>query len=180
MTETDKIYVALIETMKKYSAEQAIGALSKYIGEGNARYFTSTNNARSMIMELTPAQVMKDALISSIKYEQIMREKGYAQVLPNHAVVEEAIQQYYAGQPVSRELTSGDIGELVIRMTSAKVGDMVQILARNPKLFDTFLSQYAMAVCNCRAELNAIPNDGFPGINAYFAQFSPTQQRQKA
>jgi len=178
MTETDKIYLAITETMKKYNVEQAVGALSKYISEGNARYFTGTNNARTLITQLTPAQVMQDALRSSIKYEQIMREKGYAQVLPNHAVVELAMKEYYSGQKVSRYLSSGDLGELIIRMTSSSVGDTVQLLAKNPNLFDSFLAQYATIVCNHRNDLNMIPNDDFPTINEYFAQFEPKPDKQ--
>lgn len=178
MTETDRIYIAITETMKKYSVEQSVAALSKYISEGNARYFTSTNNARGMISELSPAQVMQDALISTVKYEQIIREKGYAQVLPNYGLVDQTIGQYYNGQKVSTELSSADLEALIIKMVRTSVADTVQMLAQNKELFESFLAQYSVIVCNSRNDLNMIPNTNFPEINEYFAQFAPKQERQ--
>ena len=179
MTETDRIYVAITETMKKYGPEQAVGGLNKYITEGNANYFTSTNNARGMIQELSPAQVLQDALRTNIKYEQIIREKGYAQVLPNYPVVEQAINSYYNGQPVTGQLSSADLSELIIRMTNVNVNDAVYMLANNPELFDSFLAQYSVIVCNHRADLNMIPNENFASINEYFAQFQEQQSMQR-
>lgn len=179
MTETDRIYVAITETMKKYSPEQAIAGLNKYITEGNAKYFTSTNNARGMITELSPANVLQDALRSSIKYEQIIREKGYAQVLPNYQVVDQAINSYHAGQAITNELSSSDLTELIVRMTNQNVNDVVNMLAQNPEVFDSFLAQYSVIVCNHRNDLNKIPNENFVSINEYFAQFEQQPEMQR-
>lgn len=179
MTETDRVYVAVTETMKKYSPEQAVAGLNKYITEGNAKYFTSTNNARGMIMELSPAQVLQDALRTSIKYEQIIREKGYAQVLPNYPVVEQAINSYYNGQVITNQLSSSDLTELIVRMTNVNVNDAVNMLAQNPEVFDSFLAQYSVIVCNHRNDLNMIPNENFASINEYFTQFEHQQEMQR-
>lgn len=180
MTETDRIYVAITETMKKYSVEQAVAALSKYISEGNARYFTSTNNARGMIQELSPAQVLQDALISTVKYAQIIHKKGYAQVLPNYGVVDQTIAQYYNGQKVETQLSSADLEALIIKMVESSVPDTVQMLAQNKELFESFLAQYSVIVCNSRNALNQVPNENFPAINEYFSRFVPKQEKQMA
>lgn len=179
MTETDRVYVAMTETMKKYNVEQAIAALKKYITEGNANYFTSTNNARKTICELSPVQVMKDALISNIKYEQIIREKGYAQVLPNYSVVEQAITSYQTGDFITTQLSSSDLSELIIRMVNSNVPDAVNMLAQNPAIFDSFLAQYSVIVCNHRNDLNKIPNENFTNINEYFLQFEQQSEMQR-
>lgn len=180
MTETDRIYIAIVETMKKHGVEQSIGALSKYITTGNTRYFTSTNGARKMIAGLTPAQVLQDALRSIIKYEQIMTEKGFARMSSDDKLVDRAISEYKQGQKVSTELSSGDLGQLVIKMTSTNVEDAIRILAQNSDLFESFLAQYSAIVCNCRNELNQIPNDNFPQINEYFARFEVSAEKKRA
>ena len=179
MTETDKIYLAIVETMKKYSAEQAIVALQKYVTEGNAMYFTGTNDARKNIQELSPAEVMKDTLITNIKYEQIIRTKGYAQVLPNYNVVEEAINSYRSGAPINIKLSSADLTTLLITMCNNSVADALQLLAQNPSVFESFLAQYSVVVCNHREDLNKISNENFPHINQYFAQFEQHNNKSK-
>lgn len=180
MTETDRVYVAITETMKKYSPEQAVCGLNKYIKEGNAIYFTSDNNARAMIKELSPAQVLQDALRTNIKYEQIIRKKGYAQTLPKEPVVQGAINSYYNGQPIiTNQLSSADLSELIIRMTKANVDDAVCMLFKNKELFDSFLAQYSVIVCNHRNDLNMIPNENFYDINEYFSQFEEQHEMQR-
>lgn len=171
MTETDRIYIAITETMKKHSIEQAIGALKQYITTGNDRYFTSTNNARKMISELSPASVLQDALRTIVKYEYIMEEKGFARNIPNATLVSQAISEYKNGERIHTQLSSEDLSTLIIRVMNNNVKDAVQILAQNPELFESFLGQYSAIVCNCRNELNKISNDNFPHINKYFSQF---------
>lgn len=179
MTETDRIYIAIIETMKKYGIEQSIGALTKYMCEGNAQYFTSEKNARQIISELSPGQVLQNALISSVKYQQIVREKGYAQVLPNQMIVEQSIAEFRKGYAVSAELTLGDAHELITRMLSSSVSDTIQLLAQNPDVLESFLGQYVAIVCNHRESLNKIPNENFVNINQYFSQFEEKQDLQR-
>lgn len=180
MTETDRIYIAIVETMKKYNVGQSIEALSKYITTNNARYFTNYNGARKTITVLTPAQVLQDALISIIKYEQIMTEKGFTNISLNDKLVDQAISEYRQGQKVSTELSSGDLGQLIIKLTSTNVEDAIRILAQNSDLFESFLAQYSAIVCNCRNELNQIPNDNFPQINEYFARFEVSAEKKRA
>ena len=170
MTETDRIYIAIVETMKKHGVEQSIGALSKYITTGNVRYFTSTNGARKTISGLTPAQVLQDALRSIVKYEQIMQERGFARMSSNDKLVDQAILEYRNGQKVRTELPSADFDQLIIKLASVNVVDVIRILSQNPGLFKTFLAQYAAIVCSCRNELNQIPNENFPQINEYFSK----------
>lgn len=179
MTETDRVYVAITETMKKYGVEQVIAALKNYITEGNANYFTSTNNARRMIMELSPSQVLQDALITNLKYEQIIRERGYAQELPNYMVVQQAIAQYQSGQPISIELSSRNLEELMSQMIRHDVSQAVQLLANNPEVFESFLGSYCVSVCNFRPDLNNIPKENYPAINEYFAQFEQQDEKQR-
>lgn len=173
MTETDKVYLAITETMKKYSPEQVIEALKKYVTEGNPVYFTSTNSARKTIQELSPAEVMKNALISNVKYEQIIREKGYAQEIPNSKVIEKAIDSYRMGKTIDIKLSSVDLTALIITMCNNNVSDVIQLLAQNPGVLESFLAQYSLIVCNHRNDLNMIPNEQFVNINEYFAQFEP-------
>lgn len=178
MTETDRVYIAIMETMKKYNVEQSIGALSQYITTGNSRYFTSTNNARETIEGLTPAQVLQDALRSIVKYEYIMSEKGVAKVGLNTALVNQAISEYKSGQKVSVGLSSEELSQLIIRFIGANIEDAVNILAQNPRLFESFLGQYAVIICNHRAELNKISNDSFPQIDQYFAKFETKTEKK--
>lgn len=178
MTETDRVYIAIMETMKKYNVEQSIGALSQYITTGNSRYFTSTNNAREMIEGLTSAQVLQDALRSIVKYEYIMNEKGVAKVGLNVALVNQAISEYKSGHRVSVELSSEELSQLIIGLTVVNVEDVVNILAQNPRLFESFLGQYAVIVCNHRDELNKISNDSFPQINQFFSKFETKTEKK--
>lgn len=178
MTETDRVYVAITETMKKHSVEQAVAGLSKYITEGNARYFTSTNNARDIICELSPAQVLQDALKSSLKYEMIEKEKGHARVSPNQDKVTQAIKEYQSGTLITTQLASSDLSRLMIEMLNYSVGDTVKLLAQNPEVFESFLAQYAVIVCNNRSDLNKLPNENFTSINDYFSQFEQHTEKQ--
>lgn len=153
MTKTDRVYTAVVETMKKYGIEQAIGALEKYVTEGNCKYFTSNNGARQIIDEIGPADVMQDALISTLKYNII------------------------AGQNVSSS-DSNNLNKLIIQTLEKDVGDTLNMLATNPALLNQFLGQYASIVCNNREALNAISNAQFTQINNYFLQFNKTSLEQ--
>ena len=179
MTETDKVYIAVMETMKKYGPEQAIGGLEKYVIEGNARCITGDNEARKTLCELTPAQVLQDAMRTNLKYEQIIRERGYAQVLPNYNSVEQAIAEHQNGEKISIKLSSGDLTELMCRLTKTDVAQAFGILANNPELFHDFLSSYCIAVGNFRPDLNRIPNENYPMINNFFAQFEQQEEKQR-
>ena len=78
MTETDRVYIAVVETMKKHGVEQAMGALKKYVTEGNCGYFTSTNGARQAISEIHPLDIMQDALRSTSKTLRISSVAAFA------------------------------------------------------------------------------------------------------
>lgn len=177
MTETDKIYLAVVETMKKYGFEQVSAALEQYITTGNNRYFTSTNGARAAISELTPAQVLSNALKSTLKCEIIQR--GHAQVLPNYTKVNKALDEYLSGKKISVDLSTTDFDEVMIKLIKADVGSAVNLLAIDNNLFQTFLEGYTIKIGNYRQELNKISDDEFPMIDEYFEQFENENDRQR-
>lgn len=179
MTETDKVYIAVVETMKKYNINQAIVALQKYVTEGNSGYFTSTNRARQIIGTLNPADVMQDALISTLKYNMIAKQKGYVQEFSNPIAISKVIGGYYSGQQMAIPLSSADLNGLVRQMLKKNVGDTLHMLATNSELLNQFLTQYISIVCNNREDLNAISNEQFTEINNYFAKLKkPTLEQQ--
>lgn len=179
MTNTDRIYMAVTENIKKYGIEHAVKALQVYITQNNNGYFTRDNEARKMISELSPFEVMADVLITTLKYEVIEKQKGYAKTMPNEQKVMQAIYEYKQGTKISVDLNTVELDDVMKKMIRSNLNDVLNLLASNPEVFNDYLSSYIVTISNHRKDLNAISNDNFPLINEYFNQFEKVDTRQK-
>lgn len=178
MTNTDRIYIAVTENIKKYGIEHAIKALQVYITQNNNGYFTRENDARKIISEVSPFQVMADILITTLKYDVIEEQKEYAKTLPNEQKVMNAIYDYNQGNKVSVQLNFVELNDLIKKMIN-NLDDVLNLLADNPDVFSDYLSSYIVTISNHRRDLNAISNDNYSQINNYFDQFEKVNAHQK-
>ena len=168
MTETDRIYITMMETQKKYGVEHAVKALEEYITQYNNGGFTRENNARQIISTVHPFDVMADIFRTSLKYEMIEDERGYARVVPNEQKVMKALYDYQQGNKISVDLNTYETEDLMKRIIKSDIDDALSILADNKTLFEDYLSQYFNIIGNHREALNNIPNEQFESINVYF------------
>lgn len=178
MTETDKIYLTVTETMKKYGVEHAVKALQQYITKNNNGYFTRENDARKIISEVSPFEVMADVLRTTLKYDVIEEKKGYAKTLPDTQKVMHAIYDYNQGNKISVQLNTVELNDLIKKLIN-NLDDVLNILADNPEVFNSYLSSYIVTIFNHRKDLNAISNDNYSEINNYFNQFEKVDTNQK-
>lgn len=176
MTDTDMICVATMETMKKYSPEQAVEALAQYTKNGQPNYFTSTNGARNLIKTVGPVGVMSDVLKSSIRYEEVFNEKGWARPLANPDTVNKALSEYYQGNKISVNLKSAEVQDVMLKITQQSIDDALNLLAANPEFYRDVLSQYIACINNFRQEFNKIP---VPEIDEYFEQFKKQEDKSR-
>lgn len=168
MTDTDRIYVAVLETMKKYSPEQAMEGLNQYITSGNANYFTSSNGARESITKLEPVDVLKDILKSIVKSDMVIRNKGYATVLPNTKLVDSIIADYKSGEVIRDELSTGDLQYMISKLVMTDLNKTLDVLGSNEDIFKDTLALSTTGILNYRKELNGIPDSYFENVNLYF------------
>lgn len=179
MTDTDRIYIAVTENIKKYGIEHAVKALQEYITKNNSGYFTRENDARKLISEVTPFQLMADVLRTTLKYEVIEKQKGYAKTMSDEQKVMQAIYEYKQGNKVSVNLNTVELNDVMKKMIRSNLDDVLNLLANNPEIFNDYLSSYIVTISNHRRDLNTISNDNFPLINEYFNQFEKIDTRQK-
>ena len=179
MTNTDRIYIAVTENIKKYGVEHAVKALQVYITQNNNGYFTRDNDARKTISEVSPYETMADILRTTLKYEVIEKQKGYAKVMPNEQKVLQAIYEYKQGTKITVDLNTVELDDVMKKMIRSNLNDVLNLLASNPEVFNDYLSSYIVTISNHRKDLNAISNDNFPLINEYFNQFEKVDTRQK-
>lgn len=181
MTNTDKIYIAVTENIKKYGVEHAVKALQVYITQNNNGYFTRDNEARKTISEVSPYEVMADILRTTLKYEVIEAQKGYAKTMPDEQKVMQAIYEYKESitNKISVDLNTVELDDVMKKMIRRNLNDVLNLLAKNPEIFNDYLSNYIVTISNHRKDLNSISNDNFPLINGYFNQFEKVDARQK-
>lgn len=168
MTEADKIYGALVGDTKKYGFEHATQALNYYIVEGDKLGFTSDNNARALISELTPPQVMAETFRGFLKYQMISKEKGLPKFGSNEQEVLKAIYEFNQGKKISGSLGLAELEELVKMMLEVNVGSLVELFGDNLDLFQEYITFYSTLLLNYRNDMNKIDNSNFPQINEYF------------
>lgn len=179
MTDTDRIYIAVTENIKKYGIEHAVKALQEYITKNNSGYFTRENDARKTISEVRPYEVMADILRTTLKYEVIEAQKGYAKTMPNEQKVMQAIYEYQQGNKINVDLNIVELDDVMKKMIRSNLNDVLNLLASNPEIFNEYLGSYIVTISNHRRDLNTISNDNFPLINEYFNQFEKIDTRQK-
>lgn len=179
MTNTDKIYIAVTENIKKYGIEHAVRALQVYITQNNNGYFTRDNDARKMIGEVSPFEVMADILMTTLKYDIIEAQKGYAKTMPDEQKTMQAVYEYKQGNKVSVDLNTVELNDVMKKMIRSNLDDVLNLLANNPDVFNEYLSSYIVTISNHRKDLNAISNDNYPLINEYFNRFEKVETHQK-
>ncbi len=181
MTNTDRIYIAVTENIKKYGIEHAVKALQEYITKNNNGYFTRDNDARKTISEVSPFEVMADILRTTLKYEVIEKQKGYAKTMPDEQKVMKAIYEYKESitNKIYVELNTVELNDVMKKMIRSNLDDVLNLLAKNPEIFNDYLSSYIVTISNHRRDLNAISNDNFALINEYFNQFEKVDTHQK-
>lgn len=180
MTVADKIYVALIEDMKKYGADHSVHALQYYITEYNNLGFTSDNNARAIISQLTPQDIMAETLRGILKYQIIVKQKELPMTKVNEQEVMKTIYEFNHNQKITSQLQTADIEGLVNTMVSNdEVENLLNLLFSNSELFQNYLILYVNLLCNYINDMNKIDNNNFPQINDYFSQFEQDIERHR-
>lgn len=179
MTNTDRVYIAVTENIKKYGIEHAIKALQEYITKNNNAYFTRENDARKTISGVSPFEVMADALRTTLKCDIIQEQKGYARTMPDEQKVMKAIYEYKQGTKISVDLNTVELDDVMKKLIRSNLDDVLNLLASNPEVFNDYLSSYIVTISNHRKDLNAISNDNFALINEYFSKFEKIDAHQK-
>lgn len=175
---TDKIYIALVENLKSYGPEHTVKGLKEYITKYNDIYFTRKNNARKLINEVHPFDVMRDILITTLKYEIIQNKSGNAREIGNKQRINHAIDSYQNGKKIRVVLNSRELNQLMCKMIKNDIDDTLNMLSTNPEIFDDYLALYINLLCNNRQILVQMSNDKFTTINEYFKKMS-VKEKQK-
>jgi hypothetical protein len=145
--------------MKKYGIDQVVQALQVYITQNDCKGFTRDNNARQTISEVTPFEVMADVARTTLKYDEIVDKKGWARQMPNEQKVMQAVYEYQHGNKISVDLNTVELDDLMKRMIRTNLDDTLNLLVKNPEIFNSYLASYIATIGNMRKDLNGIPND---------------------
>lgn len=180
MTETDKIYGALIGDMKKYGVEHSISTLEYYITKEDCLGFTSDNGARALISQISAPQVMAETLRGILKYQIIVEKRNLQTIGTNTKEIMKAFTEYNNNQKITANLKPQDIEEIVkIMLDNNDIAGLLDLFSNNHKIFQDYLVLYSTLLCNYRNDMNKIDNANFPEINEYFAKYDLEEERQK-
>lgn len=179
MTEVDKIYGAITGDMKKYGVDHSVSALHYYITEGNSLGFTSDDNARNLISEMTPSQVLEESLRGILKYQIIAKEKELPRQPLNEQEILKTIYQYQHGEQITTNLSSYDLETLVVEMLDGNIDDLLNMFSENKQMFKDYLNLYTILLCNYKNDMNKIDNSNFFKINDYFRNLELEVERDR-